>query len=98
MDAPSHRLQLPPQARWMVAGHISFRRWVHRTAGGLAVGQALDGTGSTVMEEGKPARATVSGKMIFKFASGKLAALSGKTFKWAVKPIGFNRFELEYGD
>jgi hypothetical protein len=36
--------------------------------------------------------------MIFKFATGKLAALSGKTLKWAAKPIGYNRFELEYGD
>jgi hypothetical protein len=70
---------------------------VHRSAGGLAVGQALDGTGSTVMQEGKT-RATASGKAIFKFASGTLAALSGKTFKWAVTPIGFNRFELEYRD
>jgi hypothetical protein len=32
------------------------------------------------------------------FASGKLAALAGKTFKWVVKPIGFNRFDLEYQD
>ena len=71
---------------------------VHRTAGGLAVGQTLEGTGSSVMQEGKAARATASGKMIFEFASGTLAALSGKTFKWAVKPIGFNRFEQEYGD
>lgn len=71
---------------------------VHRTAGGLAVGQSLEGTGSTVMQEGKPARATASGTMIFKFASGTLAVLSGKTFKWAAKPIGFNRFELEFAD
>ena len=71
---------------------------VHRIAGGLAVGQLLDGTGSTVVQEGSPTRATASGHMIFKFATGKLAALSGKTLKWAAKPIGYNRFELEYGD
>jgi hypothetical protein len=70
---------------------------VHRVAGGLAVGETLEGTGSTVTQEG-PARVTASGTMIFKFASGKLAALSGKTFKWTAKPIGFNRYEMEYGD
>jgi hypothetical protein len=70
---------------------------VVRTAGGLAVGQMLDGTGATVMQEGRPARATLSGKVMFKFASGTLAALSGKTVKSTAKPIGFNRFELEYG-
>jgi len=71
---------------------------VHRIAGGLAVGETLEGTGSTVAQEGSPARATASGRMIFKFASGKLAALSGKTFKFTAKPIGFNRFEMDYGD
>jgi hypothetical protein len=80
-----------PQATFHFAGGI------HRTAGGLAVGQMLEGAGSTVMQEGK-ARFPSSGKMIFKFASGTLAALSGKTFKWATKPIGFNRFEMEFGD
>lgn len=71
---------------------------VHRTAGGLAVGESLEGTGSSVMQEGGRARTPSAGTMIFKFASGKLASLSGKTFKWAAKPIGFNRFELEYED
>jgi hypothetical protein len=71
---------------------------VHRIVGGLAVGEALEGTGSAVVQEGSPSRATASGSMIFKFASGKLAALSGKTFKWVVKPTGFDRFELDYMD
>ena len=71
---------------------------VLRTAGGLAVGQMLEGTGSTVMQEGKPARGTLTGKVIFKFASGTLASVSGKTVKSTAKPIGFNRFELEFGD
>jgi len=75
-----------------------FAGGVHRMAGGLAVGETLEGTGSTVMQEGGATRAIASGRMIFKFASGKLAALSGKTFKWTAKPIGFNRFEMEYGD
>jgi hypothetical protein len=71
---------------------------VHRIAGGLAVGETLEGTGSSVMQEGGRARTASAGTMIFKFASGKLAPLSGKTFKWAAKPIGYNRFDLEYED
>jgi len=81
-----------PQVTFHLAGGV------HRTAGGLAVVQSLEGTGSSVMQEGKPTRATASGNIIFKFASGTMAALSGKTFKWATKPIGFNRFEMEFGD
>ena len=75
-----------------------FAGGVHRMAGGLAVGETLEGTGSTVVQEGNPARATASGRMIFKFASGKLASLSGKTFKWTARPIGYNRFDMEYAD
>ena len=71
---------------------------VHRSAGGLAVGETLEGTGSTVTQDGKPARATASGTVIFKFASGTLASLSGKTVKWVAKPVGFNRFDMEYED
>ncbi len=71
---------------------------VHRAAGGLAVGETLEGSGSTVIQDGKPARATASGTVIFKFASGTLASLSGKTVKWVAKPVGFNRFDMEYRD
>lgn len=71
---------------------------IHRIGGGLAVSQSLDGTGSTVMQEESAVRAIASGHMIFKLASGKLAGLSGKSFNWAVKPLGYNRFDLEYSD
>jgi hypothetical protein len=71
---------------------------VYRTTGGTAVGQMLDATGSSVMQEGRPTRGTASGKIMFKFASGTMAAISGKTVNYTGKPIGFNRFELEYRD
>ncbi len=70
---------------------------IHRAAGGLAVGQLLEGAGSAVVLDGRP-RATASGKVTVKLASGTLAALSGKTLKWSAKPIGFNRFEMEFAD
>ena len=79
-------------------GTFLFVGGVHRTAGGLAVTQMLEGTGSIAMKDDKPAGTIGSGKAMFKFASGTLAQLSGKTFKWTSKSIGPNRFELEWTD
>ncbi|KRR07911.1 hypothetical protein CQ12_25255 [Bradyrhizobium jicamae] len=71
---------------------------LHHAPDGFAVGQVLEGTGSTVMEDGKAVGVDASGKTVFKFASGTLAALSGKTVKFTTKPAGFGRFELEFTD
>jgi hypothetical protein len=70
----------------------------HRAAGGLAVGQLLEGNGSIVMKDGKPIGQDASGKAVIKLASGTFAALSGKTLKWVSKPTGPNRFEQEYAE
>jgi hypothetical protein len=66
-----------------------------RAAGGLAVTLLTEGVGSAVMKDGKPAGNEASGKGVFKFASGTLAALSGKADRWEAKPAGFGRFTLE---
>ena len=66
-----------------------------RTPGGLAVTELTGGTGSAIMKDGKPVGSEASGKGLFKFASGTIAALSGKADRWQVKPAGFNRFNLE---
>src|SRR3974377_83415 len=50
-----------------------------RARGGVAGGQLLEGTGSIVMKDGKPAGSEASGKTVFKFAWGTLASLSGRT-------------------
>jgi hypothetical protein len=47
------------------------------------------------MKDGKPAGNEATGKGVFKFASGTLAALSGKADRWQAKPAGFGRFTLE---
>jgi hypothetical protein len=39
-----------------------------------------------------------SGKAVFKFASGTLATISGKTVKFTSKPTGLGRFDLEFVD
>ena len=69
---------------------------IHRVAGGLAVTQLTEGKGSVVMKDGKPAGAESSGRAVFKFGSGTLAALSGKTVKFETKPTGVGRFSIEY--
>ncbi len=71
---------------------------IYRAPGGLAVTQLMEGTGSVIMKDGKPVGAETSGKTIFKFASGTLAALSGKTVKFVSQPTGAGRFNLELTD
>ena len=71
---------------------------LHRAPGGFAVGQLLEGTASLVMKDGKPIGAESTGKTVFKFASGSLAALSGRTVNFTTKPVGIGRFELEFKD
>jgi len=69
-----------------------------RSPGALAVTQLLEGTASVVMKDGQPVGAEASGKAIFKFASGTLAALAGRNFNFVSKPIGFGRFDVELSD
>jgi hypothetical protein len=70
----------------------------HRAPGGLAVTQVTEGSGIVVMKDGKPIGTATTGTGIFKFASGNLAALSGKTFKFTTAPTGLDRFEMEFTD
>ncbi len=69
---------------------------VHRLPGGLASAQLIEGTSSVVMRDGKPAGSESSGKIVIKLASGTLSAISGKTLNYTVKPLGPNRFELDW--
>jgi hypothetical protein len=73
-----------------------FGGGVHRVAGGIAVSQIVEGTGSLDIKDGKPAGATNTGKIVFKFASGTLAALSGKTVNFNAKTTGVGRFVTEF--
>lgn len=79
-----------PQGKYIAGGGTI------RGAGGLAVSFLTEGTGSMVMKDGKPIGTQGSGKGAFQFASGTLAALSGKTDTWQTKPAGFGRFTLEF--
>ena len=78
-----------PQGTFLIGGGTQ------RAPGGLAVTQITDGTASVI----KPGGGTESkGTGVFKFASGTLAALSGKSFKFTTKSTGDLRFDLEYAD
>jgi hypothetical protein len=81
-----------PKGMFLLAGGT------HRSAGGFAVSQMLEGTASMIMKDGKPAGTESSGKAVFKFASGTLAPIAGKTVKFTTKPLDFRRFELEFTD
>ena len=81
-----------PQGNFLLTGGV------HRVAGGFAVSQMTEGTGSVIMKDGKPVGVTSSGKVVFKLGSGTLAALSGKAARFTSKSTGANRFELEIAD
>jgi hypothetical protein len=82
-----------PKGTWISAVGVT------RTVGGLAVTQALEGAGTAVIKDGKFIGVEASGKAVFKFASGSLAKLSGKTYNWSSKPApGFGRSTLELSD
>jgi hypothetical protein len=69
-----------------------------RSPGAFAVTQLLEGIGSVVMKDGQPVGAEAKGRAIFKFASGTLATLAGRTFNFVSKPIGYGRFDVELSD
>jgi hypothetical protein len=77
-----------PQGTFLIGGGTQ------RAPGGLAVTQITDGTAWVI----KPSGTESKGTGIFKFASGTLAALSGKSFKFTTKSTGDLRFDLEYAD
>jgi hypothetical protein len=81
-----------PDGKFLLAGGV------HRVAGGLAVTELLEGAALVVMKDDKPVGVTSSGKAIFKLASGPLAALAGKTVKFATNPASFNHFTLELAE
>jgi hypothetical protein len=79
-------------------GTFFYSGGIHRAPGGLAVTQFTEGTGSLIMKDGQAAGFEASGKTVFKFASGTLAALSGKIVKFATKSTDVGRFNIELTD
>ncbi|HEV2153954.1 hypothetical protein [Bradyrhizobium sp.] len=82
----------PGKARQLQAGGV------HRTAGGLAVTQIVEGTGSMIMKDEKPIGGQSSGTAAVRFSSGTLAPISGKTLKFTTRTTGLGRFVLEFSE
>lgn len=71
---------------------------VYRGLDGIAVGQLLEGTGTSFTEHNRAVGIAASGKVVFKFASGSLAALSGRILNFATKPVNSRQFQMEFTD
>ncbi|MCP3468390.1 nitrilase-related carbon-nitrogen hydrolase [Bradyrhizobium sp. CCGUVB23] len=67
-----------------------------RASGGLAVTQLVESKGAVMMKDGIPSGIATSGRVLVKFASGSLTALSGKALNFSSKSTGPNRFDLEF--
>jgi hypothetical protein len=80
------------------SGTLLLGGGTHRTAGGFAVSQLLEGTSAVVLKDGKPVGMTSAGKAMFKTATGTLAALAGKPFKFTTRTTAANQFDFELVD
>jgi hypothetical protein len=56
----------------------------------------VEGTNSMLMMDGKAIGLEASGTTFFKYASGTLAQIAGKTVKFIVRPSDLGRFEIEF--
>jgi hypothetical protein len=57
-----------------------------------------EGSGSTIIQDGKPVGTTSSGTAIFNLGSGTLSPLAGRVAKFKSKSIGSSRLALEFED
>jgi hypothetical protein len=71
---------------------------IHRTNDGYAVIQMTEAAGSVVMGQGMPAVSEARGKVLFKLASGRFAALAGRMVDFTAKMIGPGHFIYEMTD
>ena len=79
-----------------VLRHQSSLRWQVIVRRGTAIGQVPEGSGSVIMKDDKLVGTEFAGKTLFKFASGTLTALSGKTVNFTNGSTGLNRFEIVF--
>jgi hypothetical protein len=80
------------QGKFLLAGGV------HRTGNGFAVTRMQEGTGSIIVQDGKPVGTTSSGTAIFNLGSGTLSSLSGRPAKFKSRSVGYGRFVLEFED
>lgn len=61
---------------------------VARKAGAFAAFRHVEGSRQPLMQDGKQAGWTLSGRGVFTLATGSLASLAGKSFTWVLKRAG----------
>lgn len=87
-------------------GTYLYGAGIHRANDGYAVIQMTEAAGSVVMaqgmtqgiNQGMPAVSEARGKVLFKLASGRFAALAGRTVDFTAKMIGPGHFIYEMTD
>lgn len=79
-------------------GKYLYVTGIHRAPGSLAVTLIDNGSGMLEMKDGKLAGSSSTGKGVFKYATGVLKPLSGKTFTFASRATAYHRFSLELND
>lgn len=79
-------------------GTYLYGAGVHRSPDGYAVATLIEGTGSAVMKNGAPAISEATGKVAFKLASGRFAALAGRTANFTARLVGPGHLIYELAD
>jgi hypothetical protein len=79
-------------------GNYLYGVGIHRTADSYAVVQLVEGKGAVVMNGNMPAVSEASGKVVFKLASGRFAALAGRTVSFAARLTDPGHFIYELTD
>lgn len=68
---------------------------VARKPGAIAAYRLTAGSLNMLMQDGKPAGWTASGKGVYTAAGGSAAALAGKTFSWTARATGPRSYAIE---
>ncbi|CAL75801.1 conserved hypothetical protein [Bradyrhizobium sp. ORS 278] len=79
-------------------GTYLYGAGIHRSPEGYAVAVLTEGTGSAVMKNGAPTISEATGKVAFKRASGRFAALEGRTANFTARLIGPGHLVYELMD
>ncbi|MGY3454352.1 hypothetical protein [Bradyrhizobium sp. USDA 4353] len=79
-------------------GTYLYGAGIHRSPDGHAVAVLTEGKGSVLMKDGAPAISEATGKVVFRLASGRFAALAGRTVNFTARLVGPGHLVYELTD
>ncbi|CCD87135.1 conserved protein of unknown function [Bradyrhizobium sp. ORS 285] len=79
-------------------GTYLYGAGIHRSPDGYAVAVLTEGKGSVQMKDGAPAISEAAGKVVFRLASGRFAALAGRTVNFTARLVGPGHLVYELTD